>query len=266
MAITRLKLLDPTALRATCAPVVPERLWQHLAALDPEQYAGGSANPQAWRVTTTEEGHEVHMRAPAKRYDHDFALSVDLQDQGAGQLELSFIVVNDLKSTRYTIDHTPDGQVTLLGTAGRNIDEELRALRAGLGPCQVRKGLGLFSEIMPRLEALASSMGYINIILEPLTYHNAVMYESHGFAYLMGRKRMVEIDREFRVGGRLRMLLDGSSPFREPVMADSPRGRSWAIHDGILEDFDGNGHLELKMVKAIGKMADHKTYTAPLFW
>jgi hypothetical protein len=30
--------------------------------------------------------------------------------------------------------------------------------------------------------------------------------------------------------------LDGSSPFRMPGMERTARGRSWAIHDGILDE------------------------------
>jgi hypothetical protein len=51
---------------------------------------------------------------------------------------------------------------------------------------------------------------------------------------------MVRIQEGFQPGGDLRMRLDGSTPFRRPEAAESIRGRSWAVHDGILgEPFTG---------------------------
>ena len=39
---------------------------------------------------------------------------------------------------RYAIDRDPDGRDTLFGTVSRNLDEELRAMKDGLAPGQVR--------------------------------------------------------------------------------------------------------------------------------
>ncbi len=47
---------------------------------------------------------------------------------------------------------------------------------------------------------------------------------------------MERIDSGFAPGGELRARLDGSNPFRMPEAADSIRLRSWAIHDGILDE------------------------------
>jgi len=71
---------------------------------------------------------------------------------------------------------------------------------------------------------------------EPLAYHNAIMHEFYGFRYLTGRALMDRIDQEFAPGGVLFKRLNGSTPFRQPACAFSIKGRSWAIHDGILAE------------------------------
>jgi hypothetical protein len=62
---------------------------------------------------------------------------------------------------------------------------------------------------------------------------------------------MEEIERGFSPGGTLLPLLDASSPFRQPDFATSIRGRSWAIHDGIL----GQPHVQTTMYKVLGQHA-----------
>jgi hypothetical protein len=107
-------------------------------------------------------------------------------------------------------------------------------MRAGLAPGQVRRGLRLFREALPLVESLAGEMGKEQISIEALFYHHAILYEHHGFGYLTGRDRLEEIHRGFLPGGDLHRRLDGSTPFRMPEAATTVRGRSWAIHDGIL--------------------------------
>lgn len=259
VSLLRLNAMEEAVKRRRYAEIFPLRCWEHLAAVD-ASLAGGPASAMALRAHAPEDRPEAHLRAPANRWRGDFAVSLDLDEAGAGQLELSFIVINDLSAPRHDIDINTAGQVTLLGTAGRNVQEEERALRAGLGPCQVRRGLAMFAELLPRLEEFARGLGYVAIVLEPLTYHNAVMYESYGFSYITGHRRMAQIDREFQRGGRLWKLMDGRSAFRDPALAASARGRSWAIHDGILGDFDGDDRLDLKMVKVIGTASGVRTF------
>jgi hypothetical protein len=266
MSLLQLNGCDAGAVRAAAAGLVPARCWQHLAMLDPGRLSGGAENVQALRVIAPGDAPELHLRLPAQRWpDHsgargDFALSMDLEEAGAGHLELAFLTVNDLSAPRFQIDLDDRGRLTLLGTAGRNFGEEVRAMQAGLGPCQVRAGLSVFAELLPRLEDFARAWGYVGIVLEPLTYHNAVMYENYGFSYATGRRRMVRINEEFRAGGTLAQRLDGRSPFRRPELAHSARGRSWAIHDGVLRDFDGDHRLDLRMVKVIGYHARDRTF------
>jgi len=68
-----------------------------------------------------------------------------------------------------------------------------------------------------------------------LTYCNAIRYELFGFDYLSGRRLMLDIDRKFQPGGSYFKRLDGSTGFRLPGMERSSRGRSWAIHDSIMD-------------------------------
>jgi hypothetical protein len=93
--------------------------------------------------------------------------------------------------------------------------------------------------------------------VEPLFYHNAVLFESYGFAYQEGRRLMEGIDTGFQPGGSLSAAMDGSTPFRQPPMATSMRGRSWAIHDGAL----GYPFTRVTMYKRLGQ--DSKVSTFP---
>lgn len=261
MSLQRINSLAEPQRRQAYAQILPPRLWEHLAAVDPRNLAGGPDDPRTFHLIAPPERAEAHLRIPEHRVDGDFALSLDMEEGGAGQLELSFIIINDLLAPRFKTDVDAQGRLTLLGTAGRNLPEELKAMGAGLGPGQVRKGLRLFHELLPRLEDFARRWGYVAIALEPLTYHNAVSYESHGFGYLMGLKRMKQVNHEFRPGGLLAQLLDDRNPFRMRAFAHNARGRSWAIHDGLLKEFDNRGQLELKMFKVVGQDARQRTFT-----
>ncbi len=171
-------------------------------------------------------------------------------------LELSFVVINDVRGERFHIDRDPEGRDTLFGTALRNIAEEERAMKAGLSPGQVRPGLRLLREFIPLLERFASRLSMSIVSGEALFYHNAIQYERYGFGYLEGKKRMEEIDREFLPGGKLYDRLDGSTPFRMRGAEKTVRGRSWAIQDGIL----GEPWVSPRVYKPIGKMVGVNTF------
>jgi hypothetical protein len=100
-------------------------------------------------------------------------------------------------------------------------------------------------------EEFVDSLGQTMYHVEPLYYHVAIIFERYGFNYQQGRKRMEEINQGFSPGGSLVPLLDNSSPFRQPVFASQIRGRSWAIHDGIL----GQPHVQTTMYKVVGQDA-----------
>ena len=260
MTLARLAQQPPDQQARRLRGVLPQRVFDHLGEVDPRLYGPDGEADAAFLGLVDPRSSEAHLRAPAMKRDHDYALSLDLADAGGGQMELSFIVVNDLLAPRFDIDVDPHGNPTLLGTATRNLPEERRAMDAGLGPSQVRRGLRLFAELQPRLEAFAHELGYVAIQLEPLTYHNAVMYENYGFAYMTGRRRMKAIDAAFAEDGVLRHACDGSTPFRAPEHADTARGRSWAVHDGVLAELDGDIGLDLTMVKVLGQDAGQRTF------
>ncbi|HSR09901.1 MAG TPA: hypothetical protein VLS90_00545, partial [Thermodesulfobacteriota bacterium] len=116
-------------------------------------------------------------------------------------LELSFVIINDIRKERFNIDRDESGRDTLFGTTLRNPAEEERAMRAGLAPGQVRPGLRLIGEMMRLLERFASRLKTSIISCEALFYHNAIQYERLGFGYMEGKKLMEEIDRDFAPGG-----------------------------------------------------------------
>jgi hypothetical protein len=99
------------------------------------------------------------------------------------------------------------------------------------------------------VEEFVAWMGGDRLLLHAMFYHNAILYERYGFGYDAGREEMERIHREFEPGGALHARLDGSTPFRQPGAERSVRGRSWAIHDGIL----GEPWQPPRMFKAVGK-------------
>lgn len=151
-------------------------------------------------------------------------------------LHLDFVTANDPFSERFDVDRDETGKDTLFGARSRNIPEEIRAMEAGLAPGMVRRGIGLLREFVRCLEEFASLIGLKAISLGALYYHNAIVWERHGFIYFRGGRMMERIHREFQPGGLLYERLDDSSPFRRRGMEKSVRGRSWAIYDGILLD------------------------------
>lgn len=176
----------------------------------------------------------VEMKFPGME---DPVYSLQLTDpQDFTQIELDFMVVNDPESPKYNTNMDDQGKDTLFGWASRNLPEERKAMEAGLFPGQVRKGLGLTREVIRLIGFFCAMMDLKTIRLEALFYHNAVTYERHGFSYFSGYSLMKRIHEEFQPGGKLFEKLDSRTPFRRPEFAHTVRGRSWAIHDGILQE------------------------------
>lgn len=194
--------------------------------------------------------------APSQATAEEMVFFVELADTQYHQMEFAFCIIADPAAPRFAVDVTEAGTVNYFTSHGRNIPEELRAMAAGLYPNQTRRGLRLFGEFFPRLERFTDSLGMAMITAEPLSYDNAIRYERYGFDYLTGKRLMLEIDRDFQPGGRLLRRLDGSTPFRMPGMDRTVRGRSWAIHDGILDEpWDG-----VQIYKMIGIDAGIDTF------
>jgi hypothetical protein len=132
-------------------------------------------------------------------------------------------------------------------------------MEAGLAPGQVRAGLRASRLAVQHLEAFMALLGHQIYYGEPLTYAAAILFERRGFSYVSGKRLMEKINREFQPGGDLRQALDGSNPFRQPVQAETIRGRAWAIHDGIL-DVIGERWDHIRMAKRIGRKAGTNTF------
>ena len=182
---------------------------------------------------------------------------IQLSDTSYNQVEFEWIIINDPDSERFQIHISNRTQFLPPGSEFRNLPEEIRAMRAGLGPGQVRKGLHRFPEIMARVESFLSSLNIQLLYGYPYAYHNAIELERIGYFYGTGKELMMEIDREFQSGGNLFRGLDGSTPFRQPGMEKTIRGRSWAIHDGIMD----KPWICPMMIKMIGR--NEKDYTFP---
>jgi len=177
-----------------------------------------------------------------------------LTDTINGQVHILLYILNDPDSPRFDVDRMPDGRKTRFGTLMRNLEAEEAALDAGLAPGQVRSGLRMLSTAIKSFEDFIQSLGHEQYFVEPLYYHNAVIFERYGLAYVMGRRRMESYHAAFSEGGELHSLLDGST-FRRPEAVNSIRLRSWAIHDGIL----GEPFTNVTMYKRVGKSAGVNT-------
>jgi hypothetical protein len=186
----------------------------------------------------------------------DPLLYLELADTRLNQIEILLFVVNDPASERFETDRDWRGERTKFGTRQRNIAEEIRAMEAGLAPGQVRSGLRLSRILSPLFEAFVSGLGHEYYLMEPLAYHNAILFERLGCNYVQGLRKMQWIDLNFQPGGLLHEALDGSTPFRAPDAWRSLRGRSWAIHDGIL----GEPWSSFKMYKRVGQHAGIDTF------
>jgi hypothetical protein len=178
-----------------------------------------------------------------------------LTDTMNGQIHILLYILNDPNSPRYDVDKMPDGSPTKFGTLRRNIKAEQSALEANLAPGQVRHGLRLLGQAIKAFESFISALGNDMYFVEPLYYHNAVIFERYGFNYQIGKRLMNSIHAGFQPGGDLLAQLDGSNPFRQPNAANSIRKRSWAIHDGIL----GEPFTNVTMYKQVGRSAGINT-------
>jgi hypothetical protein len=191
----------------------------------------------------------------------DPLLYLELADTRLNQIEVMLLVVNDPESERFETDRNWRNERAKFGARERNIPAEIRAMKAGLAPGQVRRGLRLSRTLIPLFECFVSRLGHDYYLMEPLAYHNAIQFERLGFNYVQGLRRMQWIDRSFRPGGVLHAALDGAgtdhpSPFRPPEAWRTIRGRSWAIHDGIL----GEPWHGIKMYKRVGEDAGVNTF------
>jgi len=232
--LTDINALETAEKERIYTGIIPPRLFD-LLKISPETLRGADGRrrvtiiaPDGMSLARIEVRHDPS--------DRRTAFFLDISETHFHQMELSFCIINDPFAPRFAVDVDENGNDNCFCTLGRNISEEIRAMQAGLFPNQTSRGLMMFGEFFALFERFVDSLGMDIITAEPLTYDNAIRYEKYGFDYLSGRRMMMEIDREFRPGGVLFNKLDGSSPFRMPGMERTAHGRSWAIHDGILDE------------------------------
>jgi hypothetical protein len=223
------------------------------------------AGERALRIAAPDEGSWARVELREAPHDRDPVLAVDIAMSAFGVPELTFVQINDPAAPRYGVDRDADGQDTLLGTVCRNHAEEARALADGLGPGQVRRGLRMLGRVLECMDGFCRILGRDCYLLEPLFYHSALLYERHGCDYLMGRELMDEIHAGFQPGGPLHRLLDDSTPFRRRGFEATVRGRSWAIHDGILDAVASGGWSGVKMYRVPGRGAAVCTFPGGIY-
>ncbi len=216
-------------------------------------------NPRDERVVSFDASPTVglvEMRVWRQLTDRDPLMYMQLADTTHNQIVILLFITNDPDKPRFPVDRDWGGEPTKFGTLTRNLEAEVAAMEAGLSPGQVRQGLRMARKILPNFERFISRLGHDLYLMEPLAYHSAILFESFGCAYSQGRRRMERIQQEFQPGGELFRQLDGSTPFRRPGAEKTVRGRSWAIHDGIL----GEQYTEYHMYKHVGERADVSTF------
>lgn len=219
-------------------------------------------------LTLTVDGHQVvHFRlVPGSRAaeitvkrraeDLDPLVYLNIADTFNNQIIVLMLIANDPEAPRFNTDIDQQGNPTALGTRGRNQPAELAALAAGLAPGQVRQGLRFFRSSLPLFEQFIERLSHDMFLIEPMTYHNAIMFERYGFGYIRGQRDMAQIHADFQPGGALHSRLSPDKPFRQPDAWKTVRGRSWAIHDGILSHpFTG-----FQMYKLIGRSLNVNTF------
>ncbi|NOY45552.1 MAG: hypothetical protein GXP50_08900 [Deltaproteobacteria bacterium] len=223
---------EPALRHRYLARLIPGPLLDHYGLGPPRSWSEGPEG--VFRCLEVPGEDAVRLEVWPDPAGEDPALVLELTDTYLGHLEASWIVINDIHGPRFHVDRDPQGNPIPLGSTVRNLREEIRALAAGLAPNQVRPGLRMFRHLIRGVEAFARTLGVEILYVAPLAYHNAIKYEQYGFTYSSGQEQMEWIHREFQPGGVLRARMDGSRPFRMPWMSDTVRGRSWAVHDGVL--------------------------------
>ena len=107
----------------------------------------------------------------------------EITDTINGQIHVLLYILNDPESPRFDVDRLADGTPTGFGTIHRNLDAELAAMRYGLAPGQIRSGLRMLGTAIEAFESFVESLEHEMYFVEPLYYHNAIIFERYGFAY-----------------------------------------------------------------------------------
>lgn len=220
--------------QAIYAGLIPPQIFTRFR-IDPETRCNERGEP-VFSCMCRSKTCAVRIELRDRVLSEDPLFLLEMRDTPFGDVEILFLNMNNPRSERFNIDRDAQGNHTAFATISRNLPEEVRAMLAGLAPGQIRKGLRLFRSFWTQARLFGQKFGIKRVKVEPMAYHNAIMHEFYGFRYISGREMMEWIDREFAPAGELFQRLDGSTPFRHPSFARSIKGRSWAIHDGILPE------------------------------
>ncbi|HJR79967.1 MAG TPA: hypothetical protein VJ821_07840, partial [Anaerolineales bacterium] len=163
--------------RALYARYIPQELIQKFNLPDVE------GNHELLQFRFDPGSSDVEMRLYHQAGFADSILYAHLTDTLNGQIHVLLYILNDPDSPRFDVDRMPDGSPTKFGTLKRNLEAETSALQAGLAPGQVRRGLRMLRPAMAAFEQFITSLGQEMYYIEPLYYHNAVIFERYGFAY-----------------------------------------------------------------------------------
>jgi hypothetical protein len=251
--IREINALPPAEKETIYRTLLPEWIFSEYN-IDPLTLCVSGQKVVRYRFPENSRAVEISVKRYAQ--DRDPLLYCHITDTFSNQLLVLLVVVNDPDSPRFNTDIDQDGNPTHLASTGRNIPAEIEAKKNGLAPGQVRQGLRSFKTLVPIFETFAARMGHDLFFIEPLAYHNAYVFERYGFGYVRGLKAMKEIHQGFQEGGKLRIRLNSSTPFRSPEAHATVRGRSWAIHDGIL----GHPFTGFQMVKRLEHHAQINTF------
>ena len=235
--------------RAIYARYIPKELIEKFGLSDLTN------NEDRLQFRFAEGSSDVEMMLYHQKGFPDPILYAHLADSMNGQIYVLLYILNDPTSPRFNVDKMPDGRPTQFGIRIRNIEAEKAAMQAGLSPGQIRRGLRSLRYGLEAFEEFITSLGHDMYYMEPLYYHNAIIFERYGFSYQLGRRQMNEIQAGFGDGGELSKKLDDSNPFRSSKAVNSIRLRSWAIHDGIL----GMPFTNVTMYKRVGISANINT-------
>ena len=129
--------------------------------------------------------------------DLDPIVFLQLSDTSYNQVEFEWIIINDPDSERFQIHISDSTQFLPPGSEFRNVPEEIRAMKAGLAPGQVRRGLHRFPEIMELVESFLSRLNIHLVYGFPYAYHNAIELERIGYFYGTGKELMLRSIKDF---------------------------------------------------------------------
>jgi hypothetical protein len=258
-SIREINHLPREMIEALYLRLVPEELLDRFA-IDARTLTGPEGT-RLVRITAPPDKPWARVEVRSSTEDRDPALLVDVEMSQLAVPELAFVQITNPQAPRYGIDRDLEGRDTLFGTLSRNIGEELRAFKDGLGPGQVRRGLQLLPRVLEAMDGFCRLMGAELYLIEPLFYHSAILYERQGCGYLLGREVMDAIHDGFAPGGPLAGALDASSLLRSPEAGRTVRGRSWALHDGLRPGAWGG----VKMYRAPGRPAGVNTFPGGIY-